>query len=360
MYPNNQNGYNNGYPPNGGYNYTPPPFYRANGGFYGQPLWMDPRENKRREERRQIRKHMNWFGGASLLTLAFETVFMTLAVSVIMALGLNYSGFYETAAVYVIFSPLCIALPFIIASKACKVRISDVVTFEKHSPILGIGVFLLSFWGIAVGNIASDLLLSLLPVLKSSSEAASLPSANGPREIITQLLYASAVPALVEEFTFRGIVTGTCKRWGDKFAVVMGAAIFALVHGNLIQMPATFIAGLFMGYAYVRTGNLWTAVAIHFVNNEMSVFLSAFAGRFKFMNTVWFVLALYFVWAILGFLGFLLVKLHDRRLGSKPALKSYEGCLDPGGVAGVTASSPALIIAVAIYFFYAVGVNFLL
>ena len=57
---------------------TARPFY--GGGFYGQPLWMDLREVERRNERRKIRRHMNWIGEEPL-TLAFETVFMTLAVT---------------------------------------------------------------------------------------------------------------------------------------------------------------------------------------------------------------------------------------------------------------------------------------
>ena len=92
MYPNGQNGFN-GAPPEGNFGGNRPPFY--GGGFYGQPLWMDPREVERRNERRKIRRHMNWIGGGALLTLAFETVFMTLAVTFFMALGLSYSDFYE-------------------------------------------------------------------------------------------------------------------------------------------------------------------------------------------------------------------------------------------------------------------------
>lgn len=357
MYPNGQNGFN-GAPPEGNFGGNRPPFY--GGGFYGQPLWMDPREVERRNERRKIRRHMNWIGGGALLTLAFETVFMTLAVTFFMALGLSYSDFYEYAAMYVVFSPVCIALPFVISAKACKFRVSDIVTFKKHSPLLGIGVFLLAFWGIAAGNIAADVLVSVVPALEASSSAADLPVSNGIIQIVTELLYAAAIPALIEEFAFRGIITGGCRKWGDKFAIVIGSVFFALIHGNLVQMPATFIAGLFMGYAYVRTGCLWTSIAIHFANNAMSIALSTLSEKFAFMNTPRFVLVLYASWVLMGLVGFILVKIHDRRLEGKPALKKYEGCLDAGGVAGVAASSPAVIVAFAVFVLYAVGLNVML
>lgn len=364
MYPNNPNGYNGNSPYQGNYGNVPPyqqygphPPY---GNFYGQPIWLDPHEAERRAERKKLRKSVNWFGGAALLTLGFEIVFSAFAMFLLMAFGLNMSDFYENALVYVFFSPLCVALPFIIATKACKTRVSDVATFKKHSPLLGIGVFFLAFWGITAGNIVADVLTILFPVLESSSQAASLPAAENMRAVITELLYAAAIPALMEELAFRGIVTGGLRKWGDKFAVIMGSVLFALVHGNLIQMPATFLAGIFMGYAYVRTNCLWTPIAIHFVNNAMSTALSTLSSNsanFAFMNEAWFGYALYAAWVLLGLLGFLLVKIHDRRLKGAPALKSYEGCLDPRSIPKTAASSPTFIIAAVVYVLYAVAIN---
>lgn len=365
MYPNNPNGYNGNSPYQGSYNGNVPP-YRQYGGqppygsFYGQPIWLDPHEAERRAERRKLRKSMNWFGGAALLTLGIEIVFSVFAMLLLMAFGLNMSDFYENALVYVFFSPLCVALPFIIATKACRTRVSDVATFKKHSPLLGIGVFFLAFWGITVGNAVADVLIILFPALEKSSQAAGLPAAENMREVITELLYAAAIPALMEELAFRGIVTGGLRRWGDKFAIITGSVLFALVHGNLVQMPATFLAGIFMGYAYVRTGCLWTPIAIHFVNNAMSTALSALSAdsaRFAFMNKAWFGYALYAAWVLLGLIGFLLVKIHDRRLKGAPALKSYEGCLDPRSIPGTAMSSPAFIVAAAVYVVYAFAIN---
>lgn len=365
MYPNNPNGYNGNSPYQGNYNGSVPPYHQYSpqppyGGFYGQPIWLDPHEAQRRKERKSLKKSMNWFGGAALLTLAFEIVFSSLAMLLFMSFGLNMADFYENAFIYVFFSPLCIVLPFVIASRACKNHVSDVATFKKHSPLLGIGVFFLAFWGITAGNMAADMLTTLFPALESSSEAASLPAAENMRAVITELLYAAAIPALMEELAFRGIVTGGLRRWGDKFAIIMGSVIFALVHGNLIQMPVTFLAGIFMGYAYVRTECLWTSIAIHFVNNAMSTALSTLSSnstRFAFMNEAWFGYAIYAGWILLGLLGFLLVKIHDRRLKGAPALKCYEGCLDPRSIPGTAVSSPAFIVAAIVYVVYAFAIN---
>ena len=74
------------------------------------------------------------------MTLAFETVFMTLH-HLFMALGLSYSDFTNTPPCMWSFRRFASPCLFVISAKACKFRVSDIVTFKKHSPLLEIGVF---------------------------------------------------------------------------------------------------------------------------------------------------------------------------------------------------------------------------
>jgi membrane protease YdiL (CAAX protease family) len=61
-------------------------------------------------------------------------------------------------------------------------------------------------------------------------------------------------------------------RWA---AVIVTALLFAAVH-SLWSAPAIFVLALCLGYAYERTGNLWTSIAIHAVFNatEVAIYLS--------------------------------------------------------------------------------------
>jgi membrane protease YdiL (CAAX protease family) len=85
----------------------------------------------------------------------------------------------------------------------------------------------------------------------------------------------AAVPALAEEFAMRGVVMQQLRRHGDRFAIITSAALFAVMHGNLIQAPFAFFLGLALGYFTVITGSIWTAISIHFLNNFFSVLVSA-------------------------------------------------------------------------------------
>lgn len=75
---------------------------------------------------------------------------------------------------------------------------------------------------------------------------------------------------LVEEMLFRGailrklldVVSGN--KWK---AITLSALIFAVVHMNPAQMPHAFVAGLFLGWLYSRTGSIVPGVVYHWINN---------------------------------------------------------------------------------------------
>jgi hypothetical protein len=72
-----------------------------------------------------------------------------------------------------------------------------------------------------------------------------------------------------EELLSRGyhlqtIASGTNRFWG----VILSSLIFGLLHiGNpnatWVSASGIFLAGLFMAYAYLRTGQLWLSIGLH-------------------------------------------------------------------------------------------------
>lgn len=87
------------------------------------------------------------------------------------------------------------------------------------------------------------------------------------------ILSIAVIPPLVEEFAIRGVIMQPLRRYGDKFAIVASAFIFAVLHGNLIQAPFALIAGIGIGYAVCITNSVWTGVLIHSANNLYSVII---------------------------------------------------------------------------------------
>lgn len=75
----------------------------------------------------------------------------------------------------------------------------------------------------------------------------------------------------VEETVFRGAILRQLliSMRGKWLAVALSALIFALIHLNPAQMPYAFLAGLFLGWMYSRTGSILPGVVFHWVNNTL-------------------------------------------------------------------------------------------
>lgn len=91
--------------------------------------------------------------------------------------------------------------------------------------------------------------------------------------ILPYIVKTAVLPALIEEFAMRGVVMQSLRKYGDWFAIIMSSLVFALLHGNMVQIPFAFIAGIAIGYAVTVTGSMWTGVLIHFLNNLASIIM---------------------------------------------------------------------------------------
>jgi membrane protease YdiL (CAAX protease family) len=127
-------------------------------------------------------------------------------------------------------------------------------------------------------------LYSLVSLPKPHSPAASEAEVLSGWSFAIFALTACISAPLLEEVLFRGLVQnmfrtvlrGRSERFlaaRDIIAIVLTAALFALIHGTISGFPPLFVVGLMCGFAYLRTGTLWAAVGVHFVNNVVATAL---------------------------------------------------------------------------------------
>ena len=90
-------------------------------------------------------------------------------------------------------------------------------------------------------------------------------------EILIMFVSTAVVPAVCEEFLFRGAVLSSLMPFGRGVALVGSSVLFGLMHQNPYQMLYTTVAGLLIGYAYIKTRSIWCPMIIHFCNNAFSV-----------------------------------------------------------------------------------------
>lgn len=96
---------------------------------------------------------------------------------------------------------------------------------------------------------------------------------------ILMVINFAVMPALLEEFAFRSVILQPLRKYGDRFAIVVSSLMFALLHGNMVQIPFAFVSGLTLSYFCITTGSIWTSVFIHFLNNFFSVVFSIYYDK---------------------------------------------------------------------------------
>ncbi len=86
-------------------------------------------------------------------------------------------------------------------------------------------------------------------------------------EYTLSILMIALLPAVTEELVYRGIILNGLRGLGKWSAILLSALAFSLMHGNIAQLPYTFLLGIVLGYVMFETSSLILCMTIHFFNN---------------------------------------------------------------------------------------------
>ncbi len=258
----------NGYPPNGGYQNNIP------GGLYGYaPPPDDGMLRLRTMEKRHIRR-LGSIAGCCVLGFVIVGFFISFFLNA-ETYERYLNEFVYQYAFDAIYSLVSVCLPFFTAYLILRKK-STSELMPLGAPCNGLYFILIipAAWLICIlGSYATSAISVFFEY--GLGVAFVLPGSDLYPETFAQtlimLLRISVIPALVEEVAMRGVIMQSLRRYGDWFAIFMSASVFALMHGNMVQIPFAFIAGIAIGYAVITTGTLWTGIIIHFLNNTLSV-----------------------------------------------------------------------------------------
>jgi hypothetical protein len=101
---------------------------------------------------------------------------------------------------------------------------------------------------------------------ESSSEFTGYP-------YLVQVLLIAVLPAVVEEFVFRGLIYHSYRRNGLVGAAFFSALAFGIMHMNLNQFFYAFVIGIFFAKMVEVTGTMWSSMFAHFAFNTFSITL---------------------------------------------------------------------------------------
>ncbi|HSG67511.1 MAG TPA: CPBP family intramembrane glutamic endopeptidase [Bacteroidales bacterium] len=112
---------------------------------------------------------------------------------------------------------------------------------------------------------------------ESEAQAAEITklflSTGSFKGLLVNMLMIAVLPALGEEFLFRGVLLRLFREWTGRvhLAVIISALLFSALHLQFYGFIPRFILGLILGYLFVWTRSIWVPVIVHFVNNGVAV-----------------------------------------------------------------------------------------
>lgn len=107
---------------------------------------------------------------------------------------------------------------------------------------------------------------------------APLYSVDTSLPLLPYLLGMAVLPGILEEIIHRGILLGTYRNLGNRFAIVTSALMFSLLHLSLANLGNTFMLGLFFGWLVLATGSLYSSIFAHFLYNLVILLSQFFMG----------------------------------------------------------------------------------
>jgi membrane protease YdiL (CAAX protease family) len=112
-------------------------------------------------------------------------------------------------------------------------------------------------------------------------------SFNSIWDLIIAIIVIGIIPAIGEEWVFRGIIQNQLNgilrnKWT---AWIIASIVFSAIHLQFQGFIPRLLLGLALGFIYMRTGNLWHSILLHFFNNGIQV-LGAYFYRDEILKQI--------------------------------------------------------------------------
>ncbi len=140
--------------------------------------------------------------------------------------------------------------------------------------------YMIITWGLSLlmSMITNIILRILKSLLHLNFTDISFDFGDGVGGFIVSFVSLCIFAPIFEEIIFRSAVYRHTEIMGQSFAVVFSAIMFALMHGNLEQLPYTFVMGLGFAYLFAKTRSLLIPMLLHFLTNTTTVIFTSIIG----------------------------------------------------------------------------------
>ncbi len=224
---------------------------------------------------------------AAMIAVILAYVLISILVAV---LGPDFteSRVYFFLSYFVISFALAAGSAFIFLRE--KLFLSDVTNFKFHPKY--IAVILLIFGGTFFGlSGINDLFVDFLQKFGYVPDLVTLPEKSF-WTVLYSVVFIAVIPAIVEEFLFRGLMLKGAESFGKLQAVFVSALAFSLYHMSPSQTAYQFVIGVLYGFIAITSESIIPTVILHFLNNFIIIFLYYFFPSFAVVGILKIILTI--------------------------------------------------------------------
>ncbi|RDY31794.1 CPBP family intramembrane glutamic endopeptidase [Lachnotalea glycerini] len=121
--------------------------------------------------------------------------------------------------------------------------------------------------------------INSVSMLFSNNNVLTLTNELTGNSFLLNLLLMAVIPAISEEFVFRGILFHTYRKSSVLYGVVISGIVFGLMHLNFNQFSYAFVLGIVFALLIEATGSIYSTMIAHFFINGNSVVIMALSNK---------------------------------------------------------------------------------
>lgn len=228
-----------------------------------------------------LKYRLNVIGGGLIIFVALRTYLPMAAASV----GLD-KNFNIWLAIYMVTLALACILPVAFIENMCDFH-PVLLKKQKLTPEDGLLVLASMFLFILLAILNSGV-LAVLKKFGISFPQQSLQPVDSLVTLVLYFVFSAVVPAIFEELFIRGIVLNLLLPNGRRFAILASAVLFTVMHTQVQSFIPVFGAGVVLACIYLYTGNIYSSMALHFVNNAYSFIMMYMQQRVNGISAMGF------------------------------------------------------------------------
>lgn len=164
-----------------------------------------------------------------------------------------------------IVSGLCLMIVLFIKGKVRKEKYVSTISKNDVSKYVLYG---------CTFNLAITLIINLIPQSFMDKYNMSVGLAT-TGNLFLMIVATGIMGPIAEEITFRHFILQPNRRVSDKYAIIVSAISFGIMHGNVIQGTYTFVLGLLFAREDIKENNLLPSIIMHITINTSSVLISS-------------------------------------------------------------------------------------